>query len=414
MRPHGTYANRGVALKIPAQTIYISKSGPEMEFTKKTLISYLIKVFPLLELPVFVLVYIEANYSLLAPASLAIVPIFAVLVSKLADLDKDSGRIILFTGFFIILTNAYLFIGISQYAWLMSATGIASVFLFIDNRLAAYITASGFILIPNLIFFSLGADVELLFTISLTLLFFMVIIERISNYLLMQQEELARAKDTIEKEKSRSEHLLLNILPAQIIEELKKKGRADAREFEMASILFTDFKGFTTVSERLSAQDLVSEINTCFKAFDNIMGNYNIEKIKTIGDAYMAAGGIPEPSNDSVKNTVLAALEMQEFITDRKEKLDAQRKAGFEMRVGIHTGPIVAGIVGVKKFAYDVWGDTVNTASRMESSGEVGKVNISQATYELLKDELQFHFEYRGKVEAKGKGEIEMYFVSNI
>ena len=157
---------------------------------------------------------------------------------------------------------------------------------------------------------------------------------------------------------------------------------------------------------------MVNEVNTCFKAFDAICGKYKVEKIKTIGDAYMAAGGLPVPTDDSVKNTVLAALEMQEFISKRKKESDAQGKPAFEMRIGIHTGPVVAGIVGVKKFQYDIWGDTVNTASRIESNGEVGKVNISQATFDLIKNDSQFTFESRGKITAKGKGEIEMYFVN--
>lgn len=223
---------------------------------------------------------------------------------------------------------------------------------------------------------------------------------------------IRKSKAVLQTEKDRSESLLLNILPADIAAELKEKGRAEARDFDMVSILFTDFKGFTEASAKLSAQDLVSEINTCFEAFDGITAKYGVEKIKTIGDAYMAAGGVPVPTDDSVKNTVLAALEMQAFIAKRKAENDTTNKPAFEMRVGIHTGPVVAGIVGVKKFQYDIWGDTVNTASRMESSGEVGRVNISQATNELLKDDPDFVFESRGKIEAKGKGEIEMYFVS--
>ena len=223
---------------------------------------------------------------------------------------------------------------------------------------------------------------------------------------------MRKSRATIQKEKDRSENLLLNILPAEIAEELKEKGKAEAQDFDMVSILFTDFKGFTEASERLSAAELVKEINACFIAFDAIMEKYGIEKIKTIGDAYMAAGGLPVPTHSAVKNTALAALEIQAFITNRKAEKDAKAEVAFEMRVGIHTGPVVAGIVGVKKFQYDVWGDTVNTASRIESNGEVGKVNISQATYNMLKEDPQFRFESRGKIDAKGKGEIEMYFVN--
>ena len=182
----------------------------------------------------------------------------------------------------------------------------------------------------------------------------------------------------------------------------------------MVSILFTDFISFTETSEHLTAKELVEEINVCFETFDDILEKHKVEKIKTIGDAYMAAGGLPVPTDDSVKNTVLAALEMQDFISKRKAEMDAADKPAFEMRVGIHTGPVVAGIVGVKKFQYDIWGDTVNTASRIENSGEAGKVNISQATYKLLKADPQFAFENRGKIEAKGKGEMEMWFVKKM
>ena len=234
----------------------------------------------------------------------------------------------------------------------------------------------------------------------------------LSGGLFSRWRYVRNSKAVLQVEKDRSENLLLNILPADIAEELKQKGKAEARDFDIVSILFTDFKGFTELSSKLSATVLVGEINVCFEAFDAIMEKHGIEKIKTIGDAYMAAGGLPVPTIDSVKNTILAALEMQTFITNRKAEMDAQNKPAFEMRVGIHTGPVVAGIVGVKKFQYDIWGDTVNTAARIESAGEVGKVNISQTTFELLKTDSDFSFISRGKIQAKGKGEIEMYFVS--
>lgn len=222
---------------------------------------------------------------------------------------------------------------------------------------------------------------------------------------------IKKSKAIIEQEKDRSEKLLLNILPAEIAEELKEKGEAEARDFDLVSILFTDFKGFTQKSEHLSAKELIEEINECFKAFDHICEKYNVEKIKTIGDAYMAAGGVPAYSESSTKNTILAAIEMQDFISERIRVKQARNELAFEMRLGIHTGPVVAGIVGIKKFQYDIWGDTVNTAARMESSGEIGKVNISKFTYDLIKDDPQFKFTSRGKIQAKGKGEMEMWFV---
>ncbi len=220
-------------------------------------------------------------------------------------------------------------------------------------------------------------------------------------------------RNRINKARKRSEELLLNILPEEVAEELKATGAAQAKHFDTATILFTDFKGFTQLSEQVSPSELVAELNTCFKAFDGIMAKYRIEKIKTIGDAYMAAGGLPDPQHGSPADVVRAALEMQDFMKAHKVERESQGKPYFEMRVGIHSGPVVAGIVGVKKFQYDIWGDTVNTASRMESSGVVGQVNISEATYALVKDAPGLSFSPRGKVQAKGKGEMEMYFVQN-
>lgn len=220
-----------------------------------------------------------------------------------------------------------------------------------------------------------------------------------------------RQRNRIGKEKERSEELLLNILPEETAQELKEKGHSDAQLIDQVTVLFTDFKGFTALSEQVTPQALVADLHECFSAFDQICEKYNIEKIKTIGDAYMAAGGLPTPNDTHAKDVVRAALEMTAVVKEGKARKIAKGLPFFEVRVGLHTGPVVAGIVGVKKFQYDIWGDTVNTAARMESSGEVGKVNLSQSTYELLKNESDLEFESRGMIKAKGKGEVEMWFV---
>jgi class 3 adenylate cyclase len=223
-----------------------------------------------------------------------------------------------------------------------------------------------------------------------------------------------RARAAIQREKDISEGLLLNILPAAVADELKTKGYAEAKYFAPVTILFSDFKGFTTISEELSAAELVEELNACFKTFDDIMTRYGIEKIKTIGDSYMAAGNIPDTNTSTPVDVVNAGLDMQEFVTSRKKDRDVRNLPAFDMRVGIHSGPVVAGIVGVKKFQYDLWGDTVNTASRMETNGEINKVNISEATYQLVKDNESFSFTPRGMINVKGKGALAMYFVERV
>lgn len=219
-------------------------------------------------------------------------------------------------------------------------------------------------------------------------------------------------RNRISKEKKRSDELLLNILPEETAEELKATGSAKAKSFELVSVLFTDFKNFTQASEILSPEELVAEINYCYSEFDKIITSYKLEKIKTIGDAYMCAGGLPAANNTHPVDIVSAGLAMVDFIERNKQTRIHQGKPYFELRCGIHTGPVVAGVVGTKKFAYDIWGDTVNTASRMESSGEVGRVNISGATFDLVKN--RFACTHRGKVKAKNKGEIDMYFVDKV
>ena len=216
-------------------------------------------------------------------------------------------------------------------------------------------------------------------------------------------------RNKIRTGKKRSDDLLLNILPLEVAEELKSKGSAQAKQFESVTVMFTDFKNFTQISEKLNPAELVAEIDTCFKAFDDIITRHKIEKIKTMGDSYMCVGGLPISNSTHALDVVSAGLEIQQYMLAHQQNSIREGRTPFEIRIGIHTGPVVAGIVGVKKFAYDIWGDTVNIASRMESSGEAGKVNISGSTFEFVKD--RFQCEYRGKVEAKNKGEIDMFYV---
>jgi class 3 adenylate cyclase/tetratricopeptide (TPR) repeat protein len=231
---------------------------------------------------------------------------------------------------------------------------------------------------------------------------------------LILRNYLAKVKTNkiLDQQKEQIEHLLLNILPAEVAQELKDSGKATPRNYDSVPVMFTDFKSFTTHADKMSPQELVEELNSCFMAFDDIIEKYKLEKIKTIGDSYMCAGGIPSPDDKRAYNMVMASLEIQEYIVDNNMRRTNRGQEPWDLRIGVHVGPVVAGVVGKKKYAYDIWGSTVNIASRMESNGAPGQVNISASTYELVKD--QFVCSYRGKIYAKNVGDIDMYFVEKV
>jgi len=214
----------------------------------------------------------------------------------------------------------------------------------------------------------------------------------------------------IQAERERSEDLLLNILPKVVADQLKLTGKAPVERFEAVTVMFSDFINFSRISAQISPEQLIEMLDYCFQAFDQIIEKHKLEKIKTIGDAYLCAGGLNTSNSiNQAHEVICAALEMQDFLQDWKMERIKKELPYFEARLGIHTGPIVAGVVGKKKFVYDIWGDTVNVASRMETSSEAGKVNVSAATYELVKN--NFDWEHRGKIQAKNLGEIDMYYV---
>ena len=240
-------------------------------------------------------------------------------------------------------------------------------------------------------------------TIGLGLLLFIIVIVY-RNYL-----QKSKTNKILDKQKDEIEHLLLNILPKEVANELQRNGVSKPRHFQEVSILFTDFKGFTSIADKLSPGELVEELNECFIAFDGIIEKYDLEKIKTIGDAYMCAGNIPSPDPGHAYKIIKAALDIQDFVERYNVRRAEKSLEPWEIRIGVHIGPIVAGVVGKKKYAYDIWGSAVNIASRMESNGTPGKVNISADTYEIIKE--WFDCSYRGKIYAKNLGDLDMYYV---
>jgi class 3 adenylate cyclase/tetratricopeptide (TPR) repeat protein len=237
----------------------------------------------------------------------------------------------------------------------------------------------------------------------------LVLIILLAIGLFKRNKFIRKTNEIITHEKSLSDNLLRNILPEETALELKESGKVAAKKFESVSVLFTDFKRFSYYSESLSPENLVESIDYYFSKFDTIIEKYDLEKIKTIGDAYMCAGGLPFPAADHAKRTVHAAFDIIEFVnkTRNDSNLDITK---FDIRLGINSGPVVAGVVGSKKFSYDIWGDTVNVASRIESNSEIGQINISESTYELIKDD--FTCSYRGEIEVKNRGILKMYYVT--
>lgn len=241
-------------------------------------------------------------------------------------------------------------------------------------------------------------------------------LETQNKQILKQKSLIEKRQKELKSEKARTDALLLNILPALVADELRKNKKVVPRYYKMVTIMFTDFKGFTTIAAQMSPGEIVKELDACFIAFDQIIERYEqsvgrkcIEKIKTIGDGYMCAAGIPIENESNPLDMVRVGLAINDYMEKRKIEKEARNEPCFEIRIGINTGPVVAGVVGKKKFAYDIWGDAVNLASRLETSGEVGRVNISEKTYSYVKD--NFFCTHRGKINAKNKGEVDMYFV---
>jgi len=241
---------------------------------------------------------------------------------------------------------------------------------------------------------------------------FVILMDRMRFYNWQNSRKILEQREELKLDKIKIDKLLLNILPVSVAKELKENGFVKPVYYNSATIVFTDFVGFTKISETLTPEELVAELDELFSIFDHIMDKYSLEKLKTIGDSYMFVGGVPIASNNHAIESVLAAIEIQDqmnHVNDEKVKMG---KPIFELRIGVNTGPLMAGVVGEKKFVYDVWGDSVNLASRMESSGERGRVNISNSTYEIVKE--FFETEARGEIFAKNKGAVTMYFVKRL
>ncbi len=251
-----------------------------------------------------------------------------------------------------------------------------------------------------------------LFSATFVAVIFIYLLDRMRYASWMKSRKIEEQARELQSDKEKIDKLLLNILPPSVADELKERGRVTPVFYSSATIVFTDFVGFTKISEKLNPDQLVSALDQLFSRFDRVMDKYGLEKLKTIGDSYMYAGGVPLANDTHAIDAVLGAIEILSLVENANKEKTGQGRPVFEIRIGIHTGPLMAGVVGEKKFVYDVWGDSVNLASRMESSGEKGKINISEATYIRIKE--FFETEGRGQIVAKNKGAVNMYFVLGI
>jgi class 3 adenylate cyclase len=313
------------------------------------------------------------------------IPLYMLTISLMSFIHPQGITIIVF---FLIMATTYTSINAPSIPTIVFGLSniLSLLFTFYINDSMQYIKSEHYIILSSTCILILGVGY-------------------VSNI-------ISTSKNNLLKEKSKSENLLLNILPKDVADELKEKGYNEPVYYKAATVLFTDFQGFTQIAEKMSPKELVTELDRCFSYFDSLMERYNLEKLKTIGDSFMCAGGIPVENNTHAIDCVLAALEIQSFMNQMRELRIQKRLDYWELRLGINSGSLVAGVIGEKKFAYDIWSDTVNTASRCESSGVAGRINISGNTFNLVKS--FFECEYRGKVSAKHKGEIDMYFVNGI
>lgn len=299
---------------------------------------------------------------------------------------------------------------VAAYTLIVGVTG-ASAFAFTTSPNIFLVFSIPFMM-PTMVWLWLNTPGDAGALLSLMALNFLGVLYFLTLREYRRRVNLILTELNLKKEQERSQALLLNILPQDIAEELKLRGKAEPTDYAQVTVLFTDFVGFTRISEKLSPRELIDELDRCFSYFDQVTEKYRLEKLKTIGDSFMCAGGLPTTNKTHAIDCCLAALEIQAFMNQMKDIKHQQGFDYWELRLGMSTGPLIAGVVGHKKFAFDVWGDTVNTASRMESSGTAGFINISSSTYEKIK--YLFRCEYRGKVKAKNKGEIDMYYLIGI